>query len=157
MASIIALALALAPAILAQTGRQTFFPPNLNSTSYITDTNGTYGGVYQADTFNGTSYDPAYGTYDVCISFPNLAHPTVTTIVAVSTLPANHNLSTASCPTPASPNGFPLPTPALNSSSSNTYSVTSAEPCTTSFPAARTSLSTAQTSSRTSMVRRSRS
>jgi len=66
------IALALAPAVLAQTGRQTFFPPNLNSTSYITDANGTYGGIYQADTFNGTSYDPAYGTYDVCISYPNL-------------------------------------------------------------------------------------
>jgi len=65
------LALILVPAAaLAQTGRQTFFPPNINSTSYITS-NGTYGGVYQADTFNGTSNDLVYGTYDYC----SMPHP----------------------------------------------------------------------------------
>jgi len=157
MAAIIALALALGPAVLAQTGRQTFFPPNLNSTSYITDTNGTYGGIYQADTFNGTSYDPAYGTYDVCIPYHDLSNSTVPTPPTVPVILLTTTSVLFHAAPPRHRMGSPLPTPAPSSSSSNTCSVISAEPCTTSFPAARTSLSTAQTSNRTSMVRQSRS
>jgi len=48
----------------------TFYPPNLNSTSWITNTTGTYGGVYQDDTYE-TVFNATYGTYDYCF----MPHP----------------------------------------------------------------------------------
>jgi 2-phosphoxylose phosphatase len=48
----------------------TFYPPNLDSTSYITDTTGTYGGVYKAGTFASFSNE-TYGTYYYC----SMPHP----------------------------------------------------------------------------------
>ncbi|KAK9342806.1 histidine phosphatase superfamily [Lipomyces starkeyi] len=51
----------------------TFYPPTLNSTSYITNSSiGTYGGIYKADT-NGPAVGTPYGTYDYC----SMPHPRV--------------------------------------------------------------------------------
>ena len=50
---------------------QTFYPPNLNDTAYITNTTlGTYGGVYQAPTREANTSAP-YGSYDYC----TMPHP----------------------------------------------------------------------------------
>jgi 2-phosphoxylose phosphatase len=52
---------------------QTFYPPNLNDTSYITNSSlGTYGGVYQAPTRDPSTIAP-YGSYDYC----TMPHPRV--------------------------------------------------------------------------------
>jgi acid phosphatase len=51
---------------------ETFYPPNLNDTSYISNSSiGTYGGVYQAST-NANESSP-YGTYNYC----TMPHPRV--------------------------------------------------------------------------------
>jgi len=64
---------ATASLAFGQTPIGTFYPPNLNDTAYITNTTGTYGGVYQASTTNSSGYAP-YGTYDYCA----MPHPRVT-------------------------------------------------------------------------------
>lgn len=52
---------------------QTFYPPNLNDTAYITNTTlGTYGGVYQAPTREANT-SALYGSYDYC----TMPHPRV--------------------------------------------------------------------------------
>jgi hypothetical protein len=57
----------------ALTPLQTFYPPNLNSTTYITNSSlGTYGGVYQAPTREPNITAP-YGSYDYC----TMPHPRV--------------------------------------------------------------------------------
>ena len=62
-----------APTVLGLTPLQTFYPPNLNDTSYIADSSlGTYGGVYQAPTRDANTSAP-YGTYDYC----TMPHPRV--------------------------------------------------------------------------------
>lgn len=69
----LAVVLAAAPVVLGQTGYETFYPPLLNYTSYITNASiGTYGGVYNAQTRNTTTPAP-YGTYDYCF----MPHPRV--------------------------------------------------------------------------------
>lgn len=51
--------------------RDTFYPAELNKTSYISDASiGTYGGIYKAST-NGPSQGKPYGTYDYC----SMPHP----------------------------------------------------------------------------------
>ena len=66
--SIMALA---APVVFGLTPLQTFYPPNLNDTSYITNSSlGTYGGVYQAPTRDPNTSAP-YGSYDYC----TMPHP----------------------------------------------------------------------------------
>jgi hypothetical protein len=62
-----------APVVLGLTPLETFYPPNLNDTSYITNSSlGTYGGVYQAPTREANTSAP-YGTYDYC----TMPHPRV--------------------------------------------------------------------------------
>jgi hypothetical protein len=57
--------------VLALTPWDTFYPPNLNDTAYISNnTIGTYGGIYKAPTNGPTAGDP-YGTYDYCF----MPHP----------------------------------------------------------------------------------
>lgn len=49
----------------------TFYPPTLNDTAYISNSSiGTYGGIYQAPT-NGPTGGSPYGTYDYC----SMPHP----------------------------------------------------------------------------------
>jgi acid phosphatase len=61
------------PAVYGLTPLQTFYPPNLNDTSYITNSSlGTYGGVYQSPTREANTSAP-YGTYDYC----QMPHPRV--------------------------------------------------------------------------------
>lgn len=48
----------------------TFYPTDLNSTTYITGTNGTYGGIYHATTLDSIT-NATYGTYDYC----SMPHP----------------------------------------------------------------------------------
>ncbi|KXL48254.1 hypothetical protein M433DRAFT_75919 [Acidomyces richmondensis BFW] len=49
----------------------TFYPPNINSTTWITNASeGTYGGVYQSGTYYPDT-TAAYGTYDYCF----MPHP----------------------------------------------------------------------------------
>jgi hypothetical protein len=49
----------------------TFYPPTLNDTSYISNSSiGTYGGIYKAPT-NGPTAGTPYGTYDYC----SMPHP----------------------------------------------------------------------------------
>ncbi|KAF4632752.1 hypothetical protein G7Y89_g5365 [Cudoniella acicularis] len=56
---------------LGFTPLETFYPPGLNDTSYISNSSiGTYGGVYQAPT-REASTSAAYGTYDYC----TMPHP----------------------------------------------------------------------------------
>lgn len=51
----------------------TFYPPGLNSTSYITSSGlGTYGGIYTAPA-NEASQGSPYGVYDYC----SMPHPRV--------------------------------------------------------------------------------
>jgi hypothetical protein len=60
-----------APVVYGLTPLQTFYPPNLNDTSYITDSSlGTYGGIYQSPTRDANTSLP-YGTYDYC----QMPHP----------------------------------------------------------------------------------
>lgn len=57
--------------VLALTPADTFYPPNLNDTAYISNsTIGSYGGIYKAPTNGPTAGDP-YGTYDYCF----MPHP----------------------------------------------------------------------------------
>lgn len=52
---------------------ETFYPPSLNQTSYISNGSiGTYGGIYNAPT-NGPTEGTPYGTYDYC----SMPHPRV--------------------------------------------------------------------------------
>lgn len=45
----------------------TFYPPQLNSTTWISnDSIGTYGGIYQAGTYQWNVLNKTYGTYDYC-------------------------------------------------------------------------------------------
>jgi hypothetical protein len=61
------------PAFAAFTSLDTFYPPKLNDTSYISDESiGTYGGIYNAPT-NGPTIPSPYGTYDYCF----MPHPRV--------------------------------------------------------------------------------
>ncbi|KAJ5915034.1 hypothetical protein N7504_003917 [Penicillium tannophilum] len=61
---------AIGPA-LALSPLDTFYPPTLNDTSYISNTSiGTYGGIYKAPT-NGPTEGTPYGTYDYC----SMPHP----------------------------------------------------------------------------------
>ncbi|KAJ5081231.1 hypothetical protein N7456_013469 [Penicillium angulare] len=65
--------LVLGAAGLAQslTPLDTFYPPMLNETSYISNNSlGTYGGIYKAPT-NGPTEGKPYGTYDYC----SMPHP----------------------------------------------------------------------------------
>lgn len=67
----VAAIVALAPAAYALTPLETFYPPTLNSTSYITDSSlGSYGGVYNAATRSSQTKAP-YGVYDYC----SMPHP----------------------------------------------------------------------------------
>jgi 2-phosphoxylose phosphatase len=62
---------AAAQAALALTPLETFYPPDINSTEYITNTSlGTYGGTYQSPR---KSYNTSitYGTYNYCF----MPHP----------------------------------------------------------------------------------
>jgi 2-phosphoxylose phosphatase len=59
--------------VLALTPLETFYPPGLNETSYISNSSiGTYGGIYKAAT-NGPTIGNPYGTYDYCF----MPHPRV--------------------------------------------------------------------------------
>lgn len=56
---------------LALSPLDTFYPPTLNQTAYISNHSaGTYGGVYKAPTRGPTTAHP-YGTYDYCF----MPHP----------------------------------------------------------------------------------
>lgn len=67
----IALGLASLSPVLGLTAEETFYPPALNDTAYISNSSiGTYGGIYQADTTGPTGGSP-YGTYDYC----SMPHP----------------------------------------------------------------------------------
>ncbi|KAG0651956.1 hypothetical protein D0Z07_0791 [Hyphodiscus hymeniophilus] len=74
MVSLIFGLLGVAPSIVsALTPLQSFYPPNLNDTSYITDLSlGTYGGTYQSPTREPNTTLP-YGSYDYC----QMPHPRV--------------------------------------------------------------------------------
>lgn len=59
------------PLALGKTPTDTFYPPNLSDTAYISNTSlGTYGGVYSAPTRSENSSQP-YGTYNYC----TMPHP----------------------------------------------------------------------------------
>ncbi|KAF2152188.1 putative histidine acid phosphatase [Myriangium duriaei CBS 260.36] len=69
-------AIALATSFKSTSGESgvgTFYPANLNYTSYIINNTGTYGGIYNSATYeSGTN--TVYGTYDYCF----MPHPRVT-------------------------------------------------------------------------------
>lgn len=70
---VVALATANVPAASGLTPLQSFYPPQLNDTSYISNaTIGTYGGVYQSPT-RGPNTTAPYGSYDYCA----MPHPRV--------------------------------------------------------------------------------
>ncbi len=70
---IVALAAATAHTAQGLTPLQTFYPPQLNDTFYISNASiGTYGGVYQSPT-RGPNTTAPYGTYDYCA----MPHPRV--------------------------------------------------------------------------------
>lgn len=57
--------------VLGLSPLDTFYPPTLNDTSYISNSSiGTYGGIYKAST-NGPTAGTPYGTYDYC----SMPHP----------------------------------------------------------------------------------
>ncbi|KAJ5490067.1 Histidine phosphatase superfamily clade-2 [Penicillium expansum] len=63
--------LSVAASVPGQTPGDTFYPPTLNDTSYISNSSiGTYGGIYEAPTHGPTGGSP-YGTYDYC----SMPHP----------------------------------------------------------------------------------
>ena len=65
------LVLGVAGPVLGLSPLDSFYPPNLNQTSYISNASiGTYGGIYKAPTNGPTGGDP-YGTYDYC----SMPHP----------------------------------------------------------------------------------
>jgi acid phosphatase len=62
---------ALIVSVLGLTPEETFYPPTLNDTAYISNSSiGTYGGIYQAPV-NGPTEGSPYGTYDYC----SMPHP----------------------------------------------------------------------------------
>ncbi|RDW61661.1 histidine acid phosphatase [Coleophoma crateriformis] len=62
---------ALVSPALALTPLETFYPPTLNDTAYISNASiGTYGGVYTAQTRTSV-YNASYGVYDYC----TMPHP----------------------------------------------------------------------------------
>lgn len=64
---------AFATVAVGLTPLETFYPPDLNDTSYITNASiGTYGGIYQTGT-RVSSINTTYGTYDYCA----MPHPRV--------------------------------------------------------------------------------
>jgi acid phosphatase len=65
------LVLGAAGPVLGLSPLDTFYPPTLNQTSYISNASiGTYGGIYKAPTNGPTGGNP-YGTYDYC----SMPHP----------------------------------------------------------------------------------
>lgn len=59
------------PVALGLTPLETFYPPTLNDTAYISNASiGTYGGIYQAPTRGENTGNP-YGSYDYC----TMPHP----------------------------------------------------------------------------------
>lgn len=63
--------LSAAASVLAQTPGDSFYPPKLNDTSYISNSSiETYGGIYEAPTNGPTGGNP-YGIYDYC----SMPHP----------------------------------------------------------------------------------
>ena len=73
--STIAVVGAALPVALALTPLESFYPPNLNDTAYISDSSiGTYGGIYQAPTRNNENTGSPYGSYDYC----TMPHPRTT-------------------------------------------------------------------------------
>jgi acid phosphatase len=63
--------LSAAVAVLGLSNEDTFYPPTLNDTAYISNSSiGTYGGIYKAPT-NGPTGGTPYGTYDYCF----MPHP----------------------------------------------------------------------------------
>jgi hypothetical protein len=63
--------LSMAGSVLALSPEDTFYPPTLNDTAYISNSSiGTYGGIYKAPTKGPTGGTP-YGTYDYC----SMPHP----------------------------------------------------------------------------------
>lgn len=63
--------LSAAGAVLGLSKENTFYPPTLNDTAYISNSSiGTYGGIYKAPT-NGPTGGTPYGTYDYC----SMPHP----------------------------------------------------------------------------------
>ncbi|KAJ5794102.1 hypothetical protein N7457_000701 [Penicillium paradoxum] len=65
------LSLVSATSVFGLTPSDTFYPPTLNATAYISNsTIGTYGGIYKAPT-NGPTEGIPYGTYDYC----SMPHP----------------------------------------------------------------------------------
>jgi acid phosphatase len=63
--------LSLTGSVLGLSPEDTFYPPTLNNTSYISNSSiGTYGGIYKAPT-NGPTGGTPYGTYDYC----SMPHP----------------------------------------------------------------------------------
>jgi 2-phosphoxylose phosphatase len=67
----IALVGAVFPVVFGLTPLESFYPPNLNDTAYITNSSiGTYGGIYQAPTRSENTGTP-YGSYDYC----TMPHP----------------------------------------------------------------------------------
>lgn len=63
--------LSVAGSVLALSPEDTFYPPTLNDTAYISNSSiGTYGGIYKAPT-NGPTGGTPYGTYDYCF----MPHP----------------------------------------------------------------------------------
>lgn len=69
--TVAALAVGAAGPVLGLSPLDTFYPPSLNQTSYISNSSiGTYGGIYKAPT-NGPTGGTPYGTYDYC----SMPHP----------------------------------------------------------------------------------
>ncbi|KAJ5591950.1 uncharacterized protein N7459_002319 [Penicillium hispanicum] len=67
------LVLGAAAPVLGLTPLDTFYPPTLNQTAYISNGSiGTYGGIYRARTTGPTEGRP-YGTYDYC----SMPHPRI--------------------------------------------------------------------------------
>lgn len=67
----IVLSLASVNSALSLTPEESFYPPTLNDTAYISNSSiGTYGGTYQAAT-NGPTEASPYGSYDYC----SMPHP----------------------------------------------------------------------------------
>lgn len=67
------LVLGAAVPVLGLTPLDTFYPPALNQTAYISNSSiGTYGGIYKARTTGPTEGSP-YGIYDYC----SMPHPRI--------------------------------------------------------------------------------
>lgn len=71
MHKILGLFLGAVGSVVALTPLDTFYPPNLNQTAWISNHSaGTYGGTYKAPTKGPTEGNP-YGVYDYC----SMPHP----------------------------------------------------------------------------------